>query len=675
MASAGTPDLEISSALQQAVGLLGSDPAAAETLIRPVIAADPDNPDARLILGAAFRARRAFGEALAVLEPLAADRPDSWIVQAELGQTLFALGRSGAAIEPLTRATTLNPGWAQGWRLLADIKLFACDLDGAQRADDGWLRAIVQEPTLQGAAAALAEGRPADAEPALIAALQAAPHSTQTAHLLGEALARLNRLPEAERLLDACVRNAPRFDPARLAYAVVLERLGRGAQALPHVEALLARSPANLRLRIMKYALLCQTGDQRGGSEILKTLLAEIPDQPRAWIIYGHGLRTIGKIAESVAAFHRCLELDPAFAEAYWALANLKAYRFTEDEHTAMAALLERPDLADEARAHLRFSLGSASEAAGRYARAFTHFAEGNRIEHARRGYAPDLMKGWVERSKALFTPAFFKAREGSGAHSPDPIFIVGLPRSGSTLVAQILSSHPAIESTRELDDIQMIADFVSGLKAEAYPDALAPLTRDDAAKLGRDYLERTRPLRRLGRSMFIDKAPWNFVHTGLIQLILPKARIIDVRRHPLSCCISVFKQHFAAGSGFSYDLTDLGRYYADYVALMAHYDAVLPGRVHRVFYEDLVQDTEAEVRKLLAYVGQPFDPACLRFFENPQAVPTPSSEQVRQPIFADAMDLWREYEPWLGPLKAALGPVLDAYPAAPEAARTPPPH
>ena len=211
------------------------------------------------------------------------------------------MGRSGAAIEPLSRATTLNPGWAQGWRLLGDIKLFACDLDGARRADDGWLRAIVQEPALQGAAAALAEGRPAEAERALIAALQAAPHSTPAAHLLGEVLARLNRLPEAERLLGACVRNAPRFDPARLAYVEVLERLGRGAQALPHVEALLARSPANLRLRIMKSALLSQTGDQRGGSEILKSLLAEIPDQPRAWLIYGHGLRTIGKIAESVA--------------------------------------------------------------------------------------------------------------------------------------------------------------------------------------------------------------------------------------------------------------------------------------------------------------------------------------------------------------------------------------
>ena len=272
-----------------------------------------------------------------------------------------------------------------------------------------------------------------------------------------------------------------------------------------------------------------------------------------------------------------------------------------------------------------------------------------------------------VQASKAHFTPAFFAERAGCGDPAADPIFIVGLPRSGSTLVEQILASHPMVEGTRELHDIQAFADWVAR-ETGGYPQGLASLPPAAAAQLGHDYLERTRPLRKLGRPRFIDKAPWNFLHTGLIQLVLPNARIVDVRRHPLGCGLSIFKQHFASGFDFSYDLGDIGRYYADYVELMAHFDAVLPGRVHRVIYEDLVADTEAEVRKLLAYLGLPFDPACLRFFENPRAVATPSSEQVRRPIFTDAATQWRHFEPWLDPLKAALGPVLAAYPSPPSA-------
>jgi Sulfotransferase family len=275
-----------------------------------------------------------------------------------------------------------------------------------------------------------------------------------------------------------------------------------------------------------------------------------------------------------------------------------------------------------------------------------------------------------VARARALFTPAFFAARRGYGCQDPDPIFVVGLPRAGSTLVEQILSSHSAIEGTMELPDLVGIARTLGGRtrrgEASKYPEVLATLDADALRELGERYLRQTRVQRKTAAPRFIDKLPNNWAHVGLIELILPNARIVDARRHPLSCCFSGFKQHFARGQNFSYSLEDIGRYYADYVALMAHYDAVLPGRVHRVFYERMVDDTEHEVRRLLDYCGLPFEEACLRFYENERAVRTASSEQVRQPIFRDAVEHWRNYEPWLGPLKAALGPVLDAYPAAP---------
>ena len=310
----------------------------------------------------------------------------------------------------------------------------------------------------------------------------------------------------------------------------------------------------------------------------------------------------------------------------------------------------------------LHFALAKADEDEGHDAEAFGHYAAANALQRVVRTYDPDATTALVRRSKALFTPAFFAERTGWGDPATDPIFIVGLPRSGSTLVEQILASHPQVEGTRELMDIQAMADWAGTQAPAPYPASLADLPRQVFAQLGHDYLARTRPQRRLGRPRFIDKAPWNFLHVGLIRLMLPNARIVDVRRHPLATCVSAYRQHFAGGFDFAYDLTDLGRYYANYVELMAHFDAVLPGHVTRVVYEDLVADTEGQVRRLLDHLGLPFEPACLRFYDTDRAVRTVSSEQVRRPIFRDGLDQWRNYEPWLGPLKDALGPALEAW-------------
>jgi tetratricopeptide (TPR) repeat protein len=385
---------------------------------------------------------------------------------------------------------------------------------------------------------------------------------------------------------------------------------------------------------------------------------------------YGHSLKTAGRQSQSIAAYRKAIELSPQLGDAYWSLANLKTFRFTPAEIAAMRKQLARTDLAAEDRYHVHFALGKALEDAHEFAASFEHYAEGNRLRRAAIHYDPDRTTGSVDRSRQLFSTDFFAARAGAGAPEPDPIFIVGLPRAGSTLVEQILASHSLVEGTMELPDITAIVQSLTrpreGGTSSRYPEIVASLGHAELRGLGERYLAQTRIQRKTGAPFFIDKMPNNWAYVGLIALILPNAKIIDARRHPLSCCFSGFKQHFARGQHFSYSLDDIGRYYRDYVALMAHFDAVLPGRVHRVIYERMVEETEDEVRRLLEYCGLPFEDACLRFYENARAVRTASSEQVRRPIFRDAVEHWRNYEPWLGPLKTALGPVLDAYPDTP---------
>jgi tetratricopeptide (TPR) repeat protein len=387
---------------------------------------------------------------------------------------------------------------------------------------------------------------------------------------------------------------------------------------------------------------------------------------------YGHVLKTAGTQEESITAYRRAIELDPGFGDAYWSLANLKTFRFSAEELERMHAQLQRADLDDEHRLHLHFALGKAHEDAGDRAVSFEHYARGNALQRKQFPYNADNNTSRVRRLQEGFTREFFAARAGGGCPSPDPIFIVGMPRSGSTLVEQILSSHSQVEGTAELPEIITLARDLrmeaKSLEVGAYVDVLADRSPAELRELGELYLERTRIQRKQGKPFFIDKMPNNFLHVGLIQLILPNAKIIDTRRHPLGCCFSNFKQKYARGQNFSYDLADMGRFYADYVELMAHFDRALPGRVHRVIYERMVEDTEAEVRRLLDYCGLPFEDGCLRFFENDRPVRTASSEQVRRPIYREGVDQWRHYEPWLDPLKAALGPVLTAYPDAPTA-------
>ena len=660
----------LQTALANAARLLAADPALAEEQAREILKVVSGNPDALILLGAALRRQ---GKAIAahdVLEPVAALHAHSPAAHFELGRVLRDLGENDLAIRALSRAVKLNRKHPQAWRALGDLYTLAGDEAAADNAYARHVEASINDPDLLRAGAALGENKLDIAERILKPFLKSHPTDVTAIRMLAEIASRLGRYEDAEKLLARAIELAPSFAAARHNYASVLYRQNRPGDALVQAELLLKSDARNPGFRALQAATLAQLGEYDRASAAYESLLREFPNQPKGWMSYGHTLKTIGKPREGIAAYRKAIAQMPGLGEAYWSLANLKTFRFTDGEIAAIRNQLERRDLGAEDRLHFEFALAKALEDAGDHAESFAHSEKANALRRASLPYNAEQTHTFVERLKAEFSRALFATRQGVGSQAPDPIFIVGLPRSGSTLVEQILSSHSQVEGTMELHDLAQISrDVAHWARKEgepSYPEAVETLPPEKFAILGEDYLARTMVHRKLGRPYFIDKMPNNFFHIGLIQLILPNAKIIDARRHPLGCCLSCFKQHFARGQSFTYGLEDVGRYYADYVALMAHYDSVLPGRVHRVIYEKLVAEPESETRRLLEYCGLAFEENCLRFYENDRAVRTASSEQVRRPIFSDALEHWRNYEPWLGPLTTALGPVLTAYPDVP---------
>lgn len=657
-------------ALEHASRLLSVDPAKAEQQSREILKTVPNHPQALLLLGAALRNKGDAAAARDVLEPLASSQPKSAHTQFELGLALANLGESNAAIKAFARAVKLNPNLSHAWLALGDQLTLVGDNAAADNAYARHIKASAKNPQLLEAAVALCENRLAVGERLLREFLKSHPTDVAAIRMLAEIGARLGRYEDAEKLLARCLELAPSFATARQNYATILYRQNKAVQAIAQVDLLLKQDPRNPGHRNLKAAALARIGEYESAAETYAGVLKNYPNLPKVWMSYGHTLKTLGRQDDSIAAYRKSIQQQPSLGEAYWSLANLKTFRFTPAEVAALRAQLERTDLVDEDRFHLHFALGKALEDEKDYAGSFDNYAKGNALRRGGIEYDPHEVTWHVQRSKVLFTPEFFREHDGMGSPAPDAIFVVGLPRSGSTLIEQILASHSRAEGTMELPDIITLVRRLGGRKRKSetssYPESLRDLGADELKSLGEEYLERTRVHRKLGRPFFIDKTPQNFAHIGLIHLILPNAKIIDARRHPLACCLSCFKQHFARGHHFSYDLTELGHYYADYVALMAHFDAVLPNRIHRVIYEQMVEDPEGEIRRLLAYCGLPFEENCLRFYETERAVRTASSEQVRMPIFTDAVDHWRNYEPWLDSLKQALGPVVETYPAAP---------
>ena len=533
----------------------------------------------------------------------------------------------------------------------------------ASLTQQSWLSRLGRyHPRLIAAAVALNENDLPRAEPLLREHLKADPLDVAAIRMFAELAGRIGRYRDSENLLRRALELSPGFTAARANLALVLYRQNRPEEAIAELNRVLAEEPDNPGHTNLQAAALGRLGEFEDAIALYQQVLAKAPRQPRVWMSFGHMLKTVGRTADGVAAYRKALELMPELGEAWWSLANLKTVKFTDADIAAMQAALKRGDIAVEDRFHLDFALGKALEDRGEVAASFAHYDAANALRRTRLDYQASDTSRFVDQLIALATPEFFAERAGQGCDAPDPVFILGMPRAGSTLVEQILSSHSLIEGTSELPDIPALAR-----RDGDYPRGLPDLTADQLRTLGEEFLQRTRIQRKTDRPLFIDKLPNNWVHTVFIRLILPNAKIIDARRHPLGCCFSNYKQHFAKGQAFSYSLADMGQYYADYVRLMAHIDRVQPGLVHRVIYEDMVDNTEAEVRRLLDYVGVPFEEACLAFHQTERAVRTASSEQVRRPIFREGTEAHVPFEPFLGPLREALGPVLDAYPGVPQ--------
>jgi tetratricopeptide (TPR) repeat protein len=479
------------------------------------------------------------------------------------------------------------------------------------------------------AAVSLTVSRSLDAVRLLKHALKQSAHLPLALRGLSQALLAQGHLPEAESAVRRLLKIEAENPNNWVLLATVYTRLMRQPDALAAFEEAARMNPAEVRLRLS----------------------------------IGHLNKTLGRRSECEQSYKQCLEMDPNMGEAYWSLADLKNYVFADAEIASMQSLIKGEDGDDEDQAHLHFALGRAFEHKKDYPAAFEHYATGNRRRRKTVPFDIEAFENKTRRVRESFDGAFFAARSGYGFPDPSPIFIVGLPRSGSTLIEQILASHTCVEGTFELPNLLSIVREFDHADAQhdAYPEIVCALPLEQFANLGRRYIEETAPLRG-ARPYFIDKMPNNFSHVGLIQSILPRAVLIDARRHPMDACFSTYKQHFAEGQSFSYDLTDLGRYYRCYLSLMDHWDAVLPGKVLHLQYEELIRDPEAQIRRLLSHCSLPFEPACLSFHETQRPVRTASAEQVRQPLYTSGVGYWHHFEANLEPLKRALGDSLDRF-------------
>lgn len=662
-------------ALADAARLLDSDPAMALARAEALIKAQPNLPPAELIAAQALR-RMGKGQ-VALMRLIALDRAQPGVppILWELAQAASEAGDAPKAIAALETLTRAQPQVASGWYLLAREWRRLGETDKAWRADLSAIHASASDPDLVKAALAMNEGELDKAEAMLKARLERIPEDASATRLIGEIHWRRGDLGEAMAWVEKALAMAPGFDLARDFLIRLLLQTNRLPEAQAHAETLCAspmQSPAH---RLLKASVLVRLGDQEGAGAIYEALLKDAPDNAHVWQNLGHVRKTLGDQAAAVEAYRRAIAITATMGEAWWSLANLKTAKFTAQDRAAMQAAIATGPTGEDLF-HLHFALGKALEDAGDHAASFDHYATANRLRRAEVDYSAQGTYEAASEHAATFTAPFYAARDGDGASvggcmAPDPIFILGLPRSGSTLVEQILSSHSMIEGTHELPEMMMIA---GRLKARAqqgefasYGDLLASLSPADRTRLGEEYIDLTRVHRQTDRPLFIDKMPNNWQNVGLIRMILPRAKIIDARRHPMACCFSGWKQHFARGQVFTYDLAEIGAYYRDYVAQMAAFDAEMPGAVHRVIYEQMVADTQAEVARLLAYVGVDFEDACLSFWENKRAVRTASSEQVRRPIYRDGLEQWTHYADWLDPLRDALGPVIEAYPEPPQ--------
>ena len=606
-------------------------------------------------------------DALATLAELERHHPQFSRLFQERGNCYVALRSPAPAIDAFLRAVTLNPSLPASWRALQALYKMAGQPAYSDDAGAHVANLAALPPPIVTAFDLYADGLIQESEQLLRQFLQAEGNHVEGMRLLAKIGTQLDVLDDAEYLLENLLVLAPEYHAARYEYTIVLLQRHKHQQANEQIEKLLKADPENLMYRTTQATIRTGFGDYDRALPLYREVLAKTPRDAELHLSIAHALKTLGRTPEAIDSYRAAAAVLPAFGEAYWSLANLKTYRFTDQELAQMRAEESRPRVELKDRYHLCFALGKAYEDRADYAASFVYYERGNALKKTECKYRPQITDRNTRLQIGVCTPAFFAAREGfgySGASPPrnsdaTPIFIVGLPRSGSTLVEQILASHSQVEGTMELADIPRLVQDMQGrdsiITDPRYPGMLGELAAEDYLRMALQYLDETL-VYRTGKPCFIDKMPNNFRHLGLIHLMFPNATIIDARREPLACCFSNFKQLFASGQQFTYSFEDIAHYYLKYVELMAHWDAVLPGRVLRIRHEDLVDDLESNVRRLLAHCGLAFEPACVEFHRTNRTIHTASSEQVRRPINRDGLDQWRHYEPWLGPLKEALG-------------------
>ena len=576
-------------------------------------------------------------------------------------------GRLNDAVTAYRQAVRANPGLTASWKSLAAILQRQGQTQQARQAKSQAERLAALPPTLLAATNLIYENKTVKAENLVRGFLQKNPHHIEAMRLLAEIAMRFGVFDEADFLLESAIEFSPDDIQIKFDYIQVLRKRQKFAAALEQAQALYERDPNNPTFQSYLAIESMQTGQHERAFELFSKVLKKLPNDFATLTSLGHAYKTFGKHDDAVDSYRAAYRVKADHSDAYFGLANLKTYKFTDEEIAQMESLLKRQDIGFSDRVNLCFSLGKAFEDRKDYQRAFEQYEKGNTVKSLQSRYKAEDMTKELEGQAKICGADLFDKQAGKGHAAPDPIFILGLPRAGSTLIEQIIASHSQVDGTLELPNILSMAFQLRGrdrkIDGGRYPRILYDLPEEKLRQMGERYIEETR-IHRKGAPYFIDKMPNNFRHTALINLILPNAKIIDARRHPMACCFSGFKQHFAEGQEFTYGLENVGTYYKDYVALMDHWDDVLPGKILRVQYEDVVADTEAQVSLILNYLGLPFEQACVDFHKTKRSVRTASSEQVRQPIFKSGVDQWRNFEPWLDPLKEALGPeILKRYP------------
>ncbi len=630
-----------------------------------LLATVPENRDLLYLRAQSQRLTGDVAAALLTLTELERVHPRFSRLFQERGHCHVVLRQAPEAIEAFLRAVNINHALPASWGMLEGLYRLTGDTENAATAAAHVATLKQLPPEVVTATALFADGELAAAEQMIRAFLLKHGHQVEAMRLLARIGIERDVLDDAQLLLEGVLELAPDYQAARFEYVQVLVKRHLYQAAQQQADQLLSADPANRNSRTL-YAMTCVgLGQHERAIGLYRGLLSGAAQAGELHLSIAHSLKTLGRGEEAITEYRAAAAARPAFGDAYWSLANLKTYRFLGAEVEQMRAAEAAAGTALIDRYHLCFALGKALEDQERYQESFECYARGNALKRSESRYQPKVHELNTRGQIQVCTPPLFARLQHGGAPAPDPIFIVGLPRSGSTLIEQILASHSAVEGTQELAEVPRLVMELQGrdwsLENPRYPGVLAGMGGEDFRRLGEKYLSDTRAYR-TGKARFIDKMPNNFRHVGLIHLMLPNATIIDARREPMACCFGNFKQLFASGQEFAYSIEDIARYYRTYLELMRHWDAVLPGRVLRVHHEDLVNDLEGNVRRLLQHCGLEFEPACIEFYKTERSVRTASSEQVRQPLYREGLEQWRHYEPWLGPLRAALGDALTRY-------------